>query len=537
MNKRSEPAIEEYLDRLCAQLGALPPELQSETREELRGHLQGLAAMQRDPQRIMESALRQFGDPSKIGRQLALEWEEGQWSLSGLTPLQRIDKIRDCMAIEVEAAKPGALLKALNWVQVAIIMLYFYSLSLQEGMAPGPPVSRSALDGARWGLLSLYFLSGMVACAGEWKEGVRRAARGVADGNRTWRNILSRASMAVLMPCLFLLPRQGLLISGAMIALCLFMAVWSRRQPSPRVRLATNASMVYGLLMGGVISVVNMWVFSWTGFGDWLWLLLLPLYYCIGLWFWKRPPLSRKARVLSVLVGLLILGSVATRAIERRNAKPPRTPQELVESWKDNGIYLAGDTDTAFMRAHLPEALVALRSGLRHRNSHVRMETANTIEGMGSLAKPLLPDIESRMNEEDDKSVRIYLAMTFGGIGDTSAKTIAFLRAVFNKEPDEEVKTYLAGSLARLTAPRFDPGAWVWLKDSLKPPSNAHAPSFGSFLGSDASWDRRWAAAYVLQEMGVKARPALPALESLRDDATTPARVKGKVEQAINAIK
>lgn len=541
MNNRFEQAIEDYLDQLCAQLGELPPEIQRETREELRGHLEGLAAMQRDPQHVIESALRQFGDAREIGRRLALEWEEGQWSLSGLTLLQRINKIRDSGAIEVEVAKPSVRLKVLGWVQVALLMFNFHTLSLQGGTVLGPRVSHAALEDARLGLFGLYFVTGMLACAWEWKEAARRSASGVANGNRAWSNIISRAGGTVLIPCLFLLPDQSLNISSAMILLCAVLAVLQWRQPSARARLAFKGSLVYGLVMGAVIGIVNGWLFFRSGFGDWdwLWLLLLPVTYGFGSWFWKRPPLrtSRKARVLWVLAGVLILASGVTRAIAKHNAKAPGTPQELVESWADNGAYLAGDTDTAFMRAHMPQAIPALRMGMSHPNSHVRMETANTIEGLGALAKPLIPDIESRLGEEDNQPVRIYLAMTFGGIGDTSAKTIGFLQSTFRQESHEEVKTYLAGSLVRLTAPHFDPQAWAWMLESLQPGGKAKIFSPGWLAGGDSFWDRRWAAAYMLQSMGAAARPALPALKNLRDDAATPWRVKRKVEQAIKQIQ
>ena len=164
MNKQPEQAINEYLDLLSAQLGALPPQIQNETREELHQHLQLLVSMQRDPQRVIESALRQFGDPSEIGRRLALEWEAGEWSLSGLSLMQRIDKIREAGAVEVAAAPMGVPLKIATGVQFGILLLSLYVSSLKQGAAAGPHLSPQTATAARFGLFGLYFVVGVIAC-------------------------------------------------------------------------------------------------------------------------------------------------------------------------------------------------------------------------------------------------------------------------------------------------------------------------------------------------------------------------------------
>jgi hypothetical protein len=210
---------------------------------------------------------------------------------------------------------------------------------------------------------------------------------------------------------------------------------------------------------------------------------------------------------------------------------------ELVDSWQYNGAYLAGDTDTAFMLAHMSQALPALRYGLEHRNTHVRMETANTIEGLGARARPLIPFLRSRFKAEEDPSIRVYIAMTFSGIGDSSPQTLAFLRQAFRMESDEEVKTYLAGSLARLTAPHFDSAPWTWLLESLEPAAKGSSSPVDWLSPHSPFWERRWGAAYVLQDMGATARPALPALKRLSDDGATPSWVKNKVKVAIQKIE
>jgi hypothetical protein len=76
----------------------MPQDAQAEIRQEIGAHLQSLIAMKREPERVLESALQQFGDPAEIGRLLALEWENRAWDLSGLTVPQRIEKLRELLA-------------------------------------------------------------------------------------------------------------------------------------------------------------------------------------------------------------------------------------------------------------------------------------------------------------------------------------------------------------------------------------------------------------------------------------------------------
>ena len=288
MNKEPEQAIEEYLDHLSLELHSLPPQLQSETREELRQHLHSLVVMQRDPQHVLESALRQFGDPTEIGRRLALEWEEDQWNLRGLTLLQRIDKIRDSGALEIEAANPSPLIKNLNWIQVAFLLLANQSVWLASHL------SVSASHIVHFAGLGLCFVIGLVACILEWKDGMRQEPRTATQRKRMWSNILTRASMAILIPCIFLLPNQTPLFAGAMMVLGVVSI--ALRRSSPRARLFTKVSLVYGLLMGLASGVVVSLVINSHLKGSQSWLLLLswPVFYCFGRWFWKRPPLRAK---------------------------------------------------------------------------------------------------------------------------------------------------------------------------------------------------------------------------------------------------
>lgn len=281
MNNHSEQAIEAYLDRLSAELQALPSELQKETREELRQHLHSLVARQNEPQKVVEAALRQFGDPREIGRKLAWEWEEDHWSLHGLTLVQRIDKIREAGALETEENTYHVLLKVANWVQVTLLLAACYVPSVTTESVLGLHLSQGAFPVVSFVLLGLYFLVGLIACVLEWKEGRKRTATSGGDGSRMWRNIIGRAGMAVLLPGIVLLPQQSPRLGGALIVLCLAPAMLMRS--SPRTRLILKVSLIYGLLMGVVIGLVSTHVPVWS------WLLLAPVFYVLGRWFWKRP--------------------------------------------------------------------------------------------------------------------------------------------------------------------------------------------------------------------------------------------------------
>lgn len=71
-----------YLDLLAAQLHALPPNVQAEQREEVRQHLQAMAAACRELGSGAEAAEReareQFGDPVQVGKSIVRKyWPPG----------------------------------------------------------------------------------------------------------------------------------------------------------------------------------------------------------------------------------------------------------------------------------------------------------------------------------------------------------------------------------------------------------------------------------------------------------------------------
>jgi hypothetical protein len=293
MNRQPEQIIETYLDRLCAQLQALPLHIQNETREELRQHLQSLVAMQREPEQIVQSALRQFGDPVKIGQRIALQWEEGEWSLSRLPLLQRIEKIREAVALEAE--KPTPALQAVSLVQFALMLTLAATFFVQVSSVAWLHLSKSDLNIARITLLGLYFLIGMVGCVLEWQR-AHRATDAAPNGPHLWRNLLARGGMAILIPCTFLF--QSMIhievTVALMIALNVIIVALGQRNPSRRARVASGASSVYGLLMGVFFAAFISMSSRVFGPGNLIWLSILPIAFVFGRWFWKGRALPPK---------------------------------------------------------------------------------------------------------------------------------------------------------------------------------------------------------------------------------------------------
>ena len=74
--------VEAYFNRLNAQLKRMPREDRAELHQELRQHLDALAAAHEElgatPEEAVDAALQQFGDPVKIGRRMLREWRHSR---------------------------------------------------------------------------------------------------------------------------------------------------------------------------------------------------------------------------------------------------------------------------------------------------------------------------------------------------------------------------------------------------------------------------------------------------------------------------
>lgn len=72
--------MDDYVQRLNAQLRKMSPQERAEVNQELRQHLEAQAKAHEElgatPAEAMQAALRSFGDPTKIGQQMYREWKQ-----------------------------------------------------------------------------------------------------------------------------------------------------------------------------------------------------------------------------------------------------------------------------------------------------------------------------------------------------------------------------------------------------------------------------------------------------------------------------
>ncbi len=82
LNPLNSGEMDDYVQRLNAQLRKMPPQERAEVNQELRQHLEAQAQAHEElgatPAEAMQSALRSFGDPRRIGRRMFCEWKWGK---------------------------------------------------------------------------------------------------------------------------------------------------------------------------------------------------------------------------------------------------------------------------------------------------------------------------------------------------------------------------------------------------------------------------------------------------------------------------
>ena len=88
-NPLQNQELNEWFQRFNAPLKRLPAEERAELHLEVRQHLEALAAANEElgssPAEASDLALKQFGDPYKIGRRLCQEWQHSRdWSPDGI---------------------------------------------------------------------------------------------------------------------------------------------------------------------------------------------------------------------------------------------------------------------------------------------------------------------------------------------------------------------------------------------------------------------------------------------------------------------
>lgn len=253
----------------------------------------------------------------------------------------------------------------------------------------------------------------------------------------------------------------------------------------------------------------------------------------INIWF--TDDATEQVKELIVGIESFANGGPPPAAVTGAQPGPVRPLADVVASWQDLGMWLPSAEEVALFRDARPQSLDALRVGLQHDDSHVRMSTAYVAEELGSDAAGLAKDMLRRLQSEDDPIVRAYIACALAAVEDDSQGIVDVLRKEFGAEEDEQAKTHVAGALVRLNSPDAEPEAWRWLLDSLKtyPPD----PPQG-FEERSEFWERRrWAVRHLRETRGKEA-VLLPLLTQLAGNAETPDwLIKQQVAGAVEEMK
>ncbi len=242
-----------------------------------------------------------------------------------------------------------------------------------------------------------------------------------------------------------------------------------------------------------------------------------------------------KKVVLSLIlrVVVVIIFSFSFASCERSSMISNKSPDEIVESWKNLGMYLPSDKEVDCLSSHLPNSLQALKKGILHDHPHVRMCSADVIEKLGMSAKPLAQDMRAAYMGELEAINRVYFVMALASIEDNSLENIEFMKNAFATEKDIQVRTYLAGGILVLSGIDKNSEAWNWIVDSL---ATGIPPSKFSTEASTEYWERRWGASYMLGKLRYSASLAIPLLERLVHDEATPEWVKRRVKTDLTLI-
>jgi len=308
-NNARNAVLESYLDELCASLGEMPQAQRDEIRQEIGAHLQSLIAMKREPNRVLESALQQFGDPTEIGRLLALEWENREWDLSGLSLFERIQKVRDAATQTTtrgnwQATTP----EKRSWWQTLLVMspaLLFATpclLFLAQDSVPHKNLGLiRVLDVAiaLSGGLALVF-----SLALAWHDWHHARNQKRSKINRI-QHALAQVAMGLfsLMPIVFspknILPVSAMyfiLVPMGMIALMIILTAF---EPSRKTKLAFTASIGWGAVCGLLLIPGGFRLLAALGITSvWVQLLVLcPVLIVLGRWFQKgKAPAKEKQK-------------------------------------------------------------------------------------------------------------------------------------------------------------------------------------------------------------------------------------------------
>ena len=164
------PAVNDWFRRLDAAWRRLPGEERASQRDEIHQHLEALVAAkvaQGQPSSASwEAALRQFGDPTQIGRKMYQEWQQAHsWLRSDLAAVLCVVSL--CLVLRtLESFLPGMWSPSHHTSSVSLPVLFLASflISVTIGLAIGLHYPFQALKATLYGMF--------LACMWSWTTGV-----------------------------------------------------------------------------------------------------------------------------------------------------------------------------------------------------------------------------------------------------------------------------------------------------------------------------------------------------------------------------
>ena len=178
----NDPQVEHWFQRLNGPLKRLPAEERAALHQEVRQHLEALVAANEElgssSPEVLEMALQQFGDPTRIGRRMAWEWRcsHGLFSSEMRAVLYGIGVHA---AVAVGLVLLCVLKDLLNYCGVSVpstsgLLTYGYlvGMPLSAGWMVGRKYPREALMGAFHAPLVALILPTLIGLAAAMSQGV-----------------------------------------------------------------------------------------------------------------------------------------------------------------------------------------------------------------------------------------------------------------------------------------------------------------------------------------------------------------------------
>lgn len=207
---------------------------------------------------------------------------------------------------------------------------------------------------------------------------------------------------------------------------------------------------------------------------------------------------------------------------------------ETPRHWRSAGIPLPSNEEVRRYRQEPAKAAVEVREGLASTNPYVRRRTAYLLEQLGGAARVYAQTLAMALLQEPDLVTKAYMTRALAVSEERGPELLELLRDSFALETDKVLRAYVAGAIIKLRGLDANQIELQYLLDSLTP-----AMSWSDQVNDEAStqfWERRWAATYMIGNLGSDAATLVPPLERLNADERTPDWVRAEVHVTLDRI-